>query len=297
MFAAEEAARMPKKIIKKPIPRTIVLRLPDLDHSKSSVLNSLSSPRSRRNYKFAMEQFISWYCSEPRLALNRTVVLRFRLHLESLGLAAGTINQRLAAVRRLAFEAADAGLLSPELAVGIRRVKGVKQRGCRAGNWLNHDQAQSLLEKADGLGLRKVRDVAMIAILLGCGLRRAELAALRKEDIQVRQGHWAIVDLVGKGNHVRTVPMPIWVKDSVDRWLTAVQVTAGRVFRAVSRHGTLWGTGISENVVWYVVRNCAQRMELDQIAPHDLRRTCAKPCHVNAVNWSRYSFFWVMPQS
>ena len=165
---------MPKRIIKKAIPRKIVLRLPDLDHSKSSVLNSWSSPCSRRNYKYVMEQFISWYCLEPRLALNRTVVLRFRLHLESLGLAAGTINQRLAAVRRLVYEAVDSGLLSPELAAGIRRVKGVKQLGCRAGNWLNREQAQSLLDKADGLRLRNVRDAAMIAILLGCGLRRAD---------------------------------------------------------------------------------------------------------------------------
>jgi hypothetical protein len=102
---------MPKRT-RKHVVRKTVLRLPDLDHAKTSVLNSLSSLRSRRNYKFAMEQFIDWYCSEPRLALNRTVVLRFRLHLESLGLAAGTINQRLAAVRRLAYEAADAGLLS-----------------------------------------------------------------------------------------------------------------------------------------------------------------------------------------
>ena len=162
-----------------------------------------------------MEQFITWYCSEPRLALNRTVVLRFRLHLESLGLAASTINQRLAAVRRLAYEAADSGLLSPELAAGIRRVKGVKQLGCRAGNWLNREQARLLLEKSNGGGLRSIRDVAMISILLGCGLRRAELPALRREDIQIRQGHWAIVDLVGKGNHVRTVPTPIWVKKAV----------------------------------------------------------------------------------
>jgi hypothetical protein len=114
---------MPKKT-RKHVVRRIVLHLPDLDHAKTSVLNSLSSPRSRRNYKFAMEQSIDWYCSEPRLALNRTVVLRFRLHLRSLGLASGTINQRLAAVRRLAYEAADSGLLSPELAAGIRRVKG-----------------------------------------------------------------------------------------------------------------------------------------------------------------------------
>jgi len=266
---------------KKHVVRKVVLGLPDLDHAKTAVLNSLSSPRSRRNYKFAMEQFITWYCSEPRLALNRTVVLRFRLHLESLGLAAGTINQRLAAVRRLAYEAADSGLLSPELAAGIRRVKGVKQLGCRAGNWLNREQARLLLEKSNGEGLRSIRDVAMISILLGCGLRRAELSALRREDIQIRQGHWAIVDLVGKGNHVRTVPMPIWVKEAVDRWLTAASVAAGRVFRAVRRHGTPWGTGISENVVWYVIRSCARRLELDHLAPHDLRRTCAKLCHVN----------------
>jgi site-specific recombinase XerD len=268
----------------------MVLRLPDLDHSKTSVLNSLSSPRSRRNYKFAMEQFIDWYCSEPRLALNRTVVLRFRLHLESLGLAAGTINQRLAAVRRLAYEAADSGLLSPELAAGIRRVKGVKQLGCRAGNWLNQDQARLLLEKANGQGLRHSRDVAMIAVLLGCGLRRAELSALLREDIQIRQGHWAIVDLVGKGNHVRTVPMPGWVKNAIDRWLTAASVTTGRVFRAVCRHGTVWGNGISENVVWYVVRNCALRLELDHLAPHDLRRTCAKLCHVNGGELEQIQF-------
>src|ERR1700676_2268751 len=173
-----EAAHMHKRN-KRPPYRKIVLRLPDLDHSKNAVLNSLSSANSRRNYKFAMEQFITWYCFEPRLSLNRAVVLRFRLYLESLGLAAGTINQRLASVRRLAYEAADSGFLSPELAAGIRRVKGVKQLGFRAGNWLNRDQARLLLEKADGESLRSVRDVAMISILLGCGLRRAELASLR----------------------------------------------------------------------------------------------------------------------
>jgi site-specific recombinase XerD len=279
-----------RKKNKKPLRRKIVLRLPDLDHAKNSVLNSLSSPNSRRNYRFAMEQFITWYCSEPRLALSRAVVLRFRLHLESLGLAAGTINQRLAAVRRLAYEAADSGLLSPELAAGIRRVKGVKQLGCRVGNWLNRDQARLLLEKSDGKSLRCTRDVAMISILLGCGLRRAELASLRKEELQIRHGHWAIVDLVGKGGHVRTVPVPIWVKSAVDRWMAAAGVTDGRVFRAVSRHGTAWGKGLSENVVWYVVRNCAQRMQLDHLAPHDLRRTCAKLCHVNGGELEQIQF-------
>jgi site-specific recombinase XerC len=95
--------------------------------------------------------------------------------------------------------------------------KGQKQLGARIGNWLTQDQARLLLEKADGDDLRSVRDLATISVLIGCGLRRAELSALTVEDLQIRQGHWAIVDLVGKGGHVRTVPVPIWVKGAVDR--------------------------------------------------------------------------------
>jgi site-specific recombinase XerD len=238
-----------------------------------------------------MEQFITWYCSEPRLALNRAVVLRFRLYLESLGHAAGTTNQRLAAVRRLAYEAADSGLLSPELAAGIRRVKGVKQLGSRAGNWLTRDQARMLLEKTDGEDLRSLRDLAMLSVLLGCGLRRAEPSALKLDDLQIRQGHWAVADLIGKGGHIRTVPMmPLWVKAAIDHWISAATVTSGRVFRAVSRHGTPRGKGISENVIWYVVRRCAERMQLDRVAPHDLRRACAKLCHVNGGELEQIQF-------
>lgn len=112
----------------------------------------------------------------------------------------------------MAYEAADSGLLSPELAAGIRRVKGAKQLGARTGNWLSEDQARLLLEKADGDGVRSARDLAMLSVLLGCGLRRAELSALTVEDLQIRQGHWAIVDLVGKGGHVRTVQCPLGSK-------------------------------------------------------------------------------------
>jgi hypothetical protein len=91
----------------KPSYRRTALRLPDLDHSKLAVLNSLTSLASRRVYEYAIDQFTAWYCSEPRLAFNRIVVVRYRIHLESRGLAANTINQQLAAVRRLAHEAAD----------------------------------------------------------------------------------------------------------------------------------------------------------------------------------------------
>ena len=128
---------------KKALPSS-KLRFPDLDHSKAAVLNSLRSPESQRGYRHSIDEFICWYCSEPRLSFNKTVVTRCRIHLESRLLAAGTINGRLAAVRRLGYETADAGMLSPELAAGIRRVKGAKMVGVRLGNWLTAIEARTL---------------------------------------------------------------------------------------------------------------------------------------------------------
>ena len=125
-------ARTPKSKRKR-APKTI-LKLPDLEQSKSAVLNTLTSPSSQRSYDHAIREFIDWYCSEPRLAFNKTVVTRYRISLEQRQYAPSTINLRLAAVRRLAYEASDCGLLSPDLAAGIRRVKGARRLGVRIGN-------------------------------------------------------------------------------------------------------------------------------------------------------------------
>ena len=274
----------------KPNYRRRVLRLPDLDHCKLAVLNSLGSPASRRVYEYAIDQFIAWYCSEPRLAFNRIVVVRYRMYLESRSLAANTINQQLAAVRRLAHEAADSGLLSPELAAGISRVKGVKQLGFRSGNWLSAEQSSEVLKCARGDSMRAKRDYAMLAMLFGCGFRRSELVGLELDEIQMRQGHWAVVDLIGKGGHIRTVPIPEWVKAALDQWIVAARVTEGRIFRAVARAGKVWGKGISQNVVWYVVKSCCERAGLEHIAPHDLRRTCAKLCHSSGGELEQIQF-------
>src|SRR5258707_11477757 len=147
-----------------------VLKLPDLEQSKSAVLNSLTSRSSQRSYDHAIREFIDWYCSEPRLAFNKTVVTRYRISLEQAQYASSTINLRLAAIRRLAYEAADCGLLSPDLAAGIRRVKGVKKHGMRIGNWLTAEQGRQLLAVFDDESLRSKRDYAMVALLLSVGL-------------------------------------------------------------------------------------------------------------------------------
>jgi hypothetical protein len=118
--------------------------LPDLDTAKAAVLNSLTCPDAQCGHRHAIDEFVDRYCSEPRPAFDKIAVLRYRVQLAFRKLAPGTINLRLGAVRRFAYAASDCGLLSPELAAGIRRVKGVKELRVRLGNWLTAEQSQAL---------------------------------------------------------------------------------------------------------------------------------------------------------
>jgi site-specific recombinase XerD len=256
-----------------------VLKLPDLDYSKSAVLNSLPSLNSRRSYEHAIRDFIEWYCSEPRLAFNKTVVTRYRITLEQRRYAPSTINLRLAAVRRLAYEASDCGLLSPDLAAGIRRVKGAKGLSVRVGNWLSAEQSNKLLAAHSGKQLRDLRNYAVLAMLLGCGLRRAELVTVKIEDFELREDHWVLADLIGKGRHMRTIPVPGWVKLAVDAWTDAAEFHSGMLFRAIGKTGRVQDCGFTAKVVWSIVREAASNCGIGVIAPHDLRRTCARLCH------------------
>src|SRR5208337_912746 len=172
-----------------------------------------------------------------------------------------------------------------ELAIGIRRVKGVKRLGRKSGNWLTGNQAQELLNAVPQETLRGNRDGAMLGLLLGCGSRRSEVVGLRLDQPQLRESHWVIVELVGKGGRLRTVPVPAWCKGLVDVWLRHSGVSEGKVFRRVLKNGALKnGTrrdaGVTANVVWYAVKRCAKRAGIDHLAPHDLRRSCARLCHL-----------------
>jgi integrase len=168
-------------------------------------------------------------------------------------------------------KAADCGLLSPDLAAGIRRVKGAKRLGVRVGNWLSADQGRLLLRVYSGTRLRTRRNQAILAVLVGCGLRRAEVVTLRVEDIQLREDHWAIADLVGKGGHMRTGPIPEWIKAYIDRWTSHANVRSGILFRSINKVGRVWGGGFTPKAA----ADCG----FPGVAPHDLRRTCARLCH------------------
>lgn len=242
------------------------------------MLDSVSSPITRRVYNLGLDEFFEWYGLEARPGFTKATVAAWRVALEARGLGAVSINVRITAVRKLAVEAADNGLLAPEIAAGITRVKGVASKGVRLGNWLSVKQAQSLLNAPDAAAKKGLRDRAILAVRLGCGLRRSEVAALTMEHIQQRDGRWCIVDLLGKHGRVRTVPMPTWVKVAIDDWTVEAGVVCGRVFRPVLRGDQVRGEALSEKVVWQLLQGYADAVGVKGIAPHDLRRTCAKLC-------------------
>src|SRR5436190_21052252 len=213
----------------------VVEKLAHWEKLKALVLDSVSSPITKRVYNMALNEFLAWFQQAPRPGFTKATVSAWRVSLEDRKLGSSSIIIRISAIRQLAAEAADNGLLAPELAAGISRVKSAKSQGIRVGNWLSLKQAQALLSATDASTTKGLRDRAIIAVLLGCGLRRSELAALTFAHVQQRDCRWCIVDLVGKHGRVRTAPMPNWVKAAIDAWTSAAAVANGHVFRPVNR--------------------------------------------------------------
>jgi integrase/recombinase XerD len=245
---------------------------------KSLVLDSVRSSHTRRSYDRALSEFLAWCVASGADGFTKATVQSYRTEIEARGLSASAVNVQLAAVRKLAAEAADNGLLAPELAAGIAKVPGARSEGPRAGNWLTREQAIRLLALPDPGTLKGKRDRGILGLLLGCGLRRDELVRLTIEEIQQREGRWVIVDILGKGRRRRTIPVPSWLKVWIDEWMTAAGVMDGCVFRAINKGARVYGEGLTANIVWSIVRGYAADIGVPRLAPHDLRRTCAKLC-------------------
>jgi site-specific recombinase XerD len=242
------------------------------------VTDSVRSPHTKRAYRDALLGFFGWYQRSAAQGFSRATVQRYRCSLEDRQLSPSAVKVRLAAVRRLASEMADQGLLDPHTAAGILKVKGPVRRGVRLGNWLTLPQAEELLGLPDITTPRGKRDRALLALLLGAGLRRAEAVALTFADIQQREGRWVIVDLVGKHQRVRSVPIPAWCKAAIDSWAEVAQIHTGHVLRPLNRAGRVTGPALSVEAIFHIVKTYGARLHV-AIAPHDLRRSFAKLAH------------------
>jgi site-specific recombinase XerD len=258
---------------------TLARRGAPADEAIRMVLDGLPSEHSRRAYERALRAFLAWHALNGRPALGKAVVQRYAAEMREAGMAASSINQRLSAIRKLAMEAADNGALDPQVANGIRAVKGARGEGRRTGNWLTREEAQIWLNAPDVRTTKGRRDRALMAVLIGCGLRRSEAAGLTVGHVQQRDGRWVLVDLIGKRDKIRSVPMPNWTKAALDEWCKASGVTEGLVFRAVNKGDRVVGDGISPQAIYNIIVGYAKELKKKGVAPHDLRRTFAKLAH------------------
>jgi site-specific recombinase XerD len=263
-------------------PAPVVTLIPRLTFSwvrlKALALNNVSSVHTRRAYAHALDAFHAWHRSDEHGPFSPMVVQQYREELKHQARASSTINVQLAALRKLASEAAENGLLPPEVAAGITKVRGVRQAGVRTANWLTRDQTEQLLRLPDVSRAKGRRDQALLALFVGCGLRRSELAVLSVEHIQQRGGRWLIVDLIGKGQRVRSVPMPSWAKAAVDRWTEPAGIVEGRILRAINKADRIVGDRMTPQSIFEIVERYSHTLGVP-VAPHDLRRTFAKLAH------------------
>jgi integrase len=240
---------------------------------KQMVLDAVTSANSKRNYAKALDDLFVFAAGRP---LTRALLMEWRTAMDKL--SPSTVNVRLSAMRKLVTEAQRNGMLSAGEAENLTGVPNLREKGIRLGNWLTREQAKELLQVPDRSKLKGKRDYVILALLVGCALRRQELANLYIEDIQMREGRWVIADLRGKGGRVRTVAVPIWVKQGINAWTTAAEIEDGRLLRSISKSGKLNGDTLSDWAVWSVVEQSAKQIGIEQFGAHDLRRTCAKLC-------------------
>jgi integrase len=237
---------------------------------RKMVLDAVPSPHSKRNYAKALDDLFGFCASRP---LSRSLLMEWRAGMESL--SPSTINVRLSAVRKLVGEARRSNMIGSEEAASLTDVPNISQKGTRLGNWLTREQAKDLLAVPDRSTLKGKRDYVILALLVGCALRRNELAELDVETIQRREGRWVLSDLEGKDRRIRTVAIPIWVKQGIDVWTTVAGIDKGRLLRSVSKSGKVNRDTLSDWAVWSVVEQSSKQIGIEHFGAHDLRRTCA----------------------
>jgi integrase len=232
---------------------------------RQMVLDSVQSIHSKRNYAKALDDLFAFCGSRP---LSRALLMEYRTTMDHL--SPSTINVRMSAIRKLVGEARRNGMIGLEEAANLTDIPNVRQKGTRLGNWLTREQAKELLAVPDRSTLKGKRDYVIIALLVGCALRRRELATLKMEDIQLREGRWVIIDLRAKGGRIRTVAVPIWVKQGINAWMTAAKIEDGRLLRPVSKSGKILRDELGDWAIWSVVEQSSKQIGIEHFGAHDL---------------------------
>jgi site-specific recombinase XerD len=270
--------------------------LEGINHLKQMAVQGVSSAHSQRAYTTAIEEFIAWSLHNGKIRINAAQLRAYQSHLTARTLhpsnkdkdkdqdkgngqllAPSTVNVKMAAVRSLVHSASAAGWISQADEEQIlKRLHARPVTGRREGQRMPLADVQRCLRLPDRTTIQGKRDYAILGILFACGLRRAELCNLKVETIGPLNGGWALIDLVGKRQKVRSIPLEAPIKAGIDEWLAAAKLKGGVIFRAIRKNGKVWGTGLDESAIWEIVRHYAALVGHPNFAPHDARRTCAR---------------------
>jgi integrase/recombinase XerD len=254
------------------------VRGPTLADASALVLRGTQNSSTRASYGKALRDFLAWCQAQGAPQLTKTLVEEHKNFLIARGYSAATVNQRLTAIRKLAQQAAVEDPLAQQDAAEIFRVHGATTKPITSERRsLSIAEAESLLNAPSSETKKGKRDRALLALLLGCGLRRNEIVQAKVEDVLRREGHWVLARVFGPHGRERTVSLPNWAKQALDGWLEASKIRTGAIFRAVNRDGSVLDRALSAPMILATVAAYGKGVGV-RVAPRDLRHTCAKLC-------------------
>lgn len=258
----------------------------------NKALEAVASSHTRRMYDRALKRLAAWLDGRE---LSYTVAREYKAEMVQTGFSPQNINAHLAALRFYSREQAKAGQMTIEQAESVCQVEGAKVKGRKLGNWLSIEEAEKLLNAPDVSTPLGLRDRAILALLIGAGLRRSEVVSLQVKHFERRTvtdedgraaKRWMLVGITGKHSRTRNIPVADWVKALMDQWTARASITSGYLFRPVSwseKKFWLKDEPLDAATLFYIVKRHGWQAERGQIAPHDLRRTFARLAYEGAA--------------
>jgi site-specific recombinase XerD len=250
---------------------------PDWTAAVRAVLDNVANKTTRAMYSNAIGAFFRWVTSHGNPPVTESTCRSHLAYLQSEGYAPATLNQRLSAIRKLVGEAANLNLLPLVQCVMICRIRNIRETAISPPTSLSQKKTEALINVPDGTTNKGKRDKLLLALLIGCALRRGEVVNLKVEDIEYVDSGVALIRITSSNGRLRSVLMPDWVEEALSEWVLAAGIKEGPILRAVSRKGEVATDRLSPQTVLNLVRELGEQIGVT-VHPEDLRRTCAKLC-------------------
>jgi len=248
------------------------------------MMNGPMAESTRGRYSRKLRTFLAWWEQNGRQQLTAELVNEYAGQMRQEGFPAHDIGHSLTAIKKLAQAAALRRWIDAIDLEGINSVKGPRVHATRTFNWLTEEQMLEVMKQPDRTTLKGKRDYVVIGLALYCGLRAEEIGSVRFEHIQERDGRPVLVNLIGKGDKPRSVPMPVWLFQAIQEWVDASGITDGYICRSMpTRYHVLRETRIGRIDAWDIVKKYTKMAGVPAVTTHDLRRTFGRVARDNGV--------------